>query len=66
MEYEALILSAQCNAGIELYSADNLQADGTYLQPLPDSPPIGAQTFHGLPFLIGDKQTAGRKWINDK
>lgn len=59
MEYEPLVLSAKCNAGIELYSADNLQADGTYLQPLPDHPPIGAQTFHGLPFLIGDKRTTG-------
>ena len=61
MEYEPLVLSAQCNAGIELYNADNLQADGTYLQPLPSSPPIGAQLFHGLPFLIGDEQTTGLK-----
>ncbi|MDE2857188.1 MAG: CehA/McbA family metallohydrolase [Chloroflexota bacterium] len=61
MEYEPLVLSAKTNAGIELYSEDNLQADGTYLQPLPDSPPIGAQSFHGLPFLIGDKQATGLK-----
>ena len=57
MEYEPLVLSAKCNAGIKLYRQDNLAFDGAYLQPLPDVPPIGAQTFHGLPFLIGDEQT---------
>lgn len=61
MEYEPLVLSATCNIGIDLFRSDNLESDGTYLQPLPDSPPTGAQTFHGLPFLIGDKQTTGQK-----
>ena len=61
MEYEPLLLSAKCNAGIELYRPGNLESDGTYLQPLPDSPPIGAQIFHGLPFHIGDKQMTGQE-----
>lgn len=53
MEYEPLSLAVHCNAGIELYHPDNLQYDGTYLQPLPEAPPVGVQSFHGLPFLIG-------------
>lgn len=61
MDYEPLDLSAQCNAGRELYHRENLEYYGTYLQPLPDAPPIGAQTFHGLPFLIGDTQTTGQR-----
>ena len=54
MDYEPLGLAAHCNAGVELYHPDNLQFDGTYLQPLPEAPPIDLQSFHGLPFLIGD------------
>ena len=61
MDYEPLALSPLCNAGIELYRPDNLAFDGTYLQPLPDAPPIGEQIFHGLPFLIGDKQATATK-----
>lgn len=61
MEYQPLVLSAHCNAGIELYHPDNLETDGTYLQPLPEVPPVGLQTFHGLPFLIGDAETTGTK-----
>ncbi len=53
MDYEPLGLAAHCNAGIELYNRENLQLDGTYLQPLPTAPPTGLQSFHGLPFLIG-------------
>jgi len=61
VDYEPLILSTKCNAGIELYRPDNLEFGGTYLQPLPDSPPIGLQIFHGLPFLIGDPQKTSQK-----
>jgi hypothetical protein len=53
MDYEPLFLSAHFNAGVELYSPENLAWDGTYLQPLPTTPPTGFQTFHGLPFQIG-------------
>ena len=53
MDYEPLPLAAYCNAGAELYHPNNLQFDGTYLQPLPAVPPVGLQSFHGLPFLIG-------------
>lgn len=60
MEYEPILLAAYCNAGVELYHPDNLQYDGTYLQPLPEAPPVGSQMFHGLPFLIGDKDSSGQ------
>lgn len=55
MDYEPLPLHRYCNAGVELYRPDNLSREGTYLQPLPPSPPIGTQVFHGLPFQIGSE-----------
>ncbi len=57
MDYEPLNLTAYCNAGVELYRPENLAWDGTYLQDLPAAPPTGRQVFHGLPFLIGSKDS---------
>ncbi len=56
MDYEPLSLTELCNAGVWLYAPENLGQDGTYLQPLPASPPTGSQRFHGLPFQIGPGQ----------
>ena len=56
-----LFFQRHATPGLSFTAPENLDFDGTYLQPLPASPPIGAQTFHGLPFLIGDKQTTGQK-----
>ena len=39
-DYEPLDISTQCNAGLEVLGEDS-------------EAPIGLQTFHGLPFLIG-------------
>ena len=58
MDYEPLDFSRLCNAGTELYDPEALEFDGTYLQPLPDTPPTGQQEFHGLPFLIGGPNAA--------
>jgi hypothetical protein len=44
-EYEPLDLSAQCNAGFDVIDGQR-------------RPDIGAQVFHGIPFLIGDGATA--------
>ncbi|MEX2543326.1 MAG: hypothetical protein WD314_16090, partial [Trueperaceae bacterium] len=52
-EYEPLPLGALCNAGVELYGPDRFRSGGTYLQVRPELPPLGEQSFHGLPFLIG-------------
>ena len=42
--YEPLDLSAWCNAGLEVLGEDQ-------------SAPIGAQTFRGLPFLVGSQRS---------
>ena len=43
--YQALDLSAFCNAGVEILGGDK-------------DPPTGDQLFHGLPFRIGAGQKA--------
>ena len=40
-DYEPVDLSASCNAGLEVLEGHR-------------TPPVGACTFHGIPFLIGD------------
>ena len=47
--YEPLDLSAHCNVGI------SVKPTGRHV-PEPQEIPIGRQTFHGLPFLIGPSQ----------
>lgn len=43
LDYEPIGLSAYCNAGTPFHTGA-------------DRPPLGHQTFHGLPFLIGSDQ----------
>ena len=45
-DYEPVDLTAVCNAGLEVLEGHR-------------TPPVGASTFHGLPFLIGDPADAG-------
>lgn len=47
-DYQPLDISAFCNAGSNMFGVN---AD----------PPIGSQTFHGLPFLVGSKEADASK-----
>ena len=52
-EYEALDLSALCNAGIDVLGEGQ-------------TAPVGRQTFHGLPFLIGSdgRSSSDRRFVH--
>jgi hypothetical protein len=50
-DYQALDLTAWCNAGLEVLGADAQAV-------------LGRQTFHGLPFQIGAAQAGGKCFID--
>jgi hypothetical protein len=52
--YVPLDISSLCNAGVSVMDPDGYSGGGTYLEPRPATPPLGHQSFHGLPFSIGD------------
>jgi hypothetical protein len=49
-DYQPLDLSALCNVGPELFGADRV-------------PPVGLQSYHGLPFRVGAETAAGNRYI---
>jgi hypothetical protein len=49
-DYEPLDLSAVCNAGPALFKGENV-------------PPVGEQSFHGLPFRVGAAATAEQQYL---
>lgn len=51
MDYEPLDLSPYTNAGLDVYARTSEAKTSRYN--LQRDPPVGAQTFHGLPFQIG-------------
>ncbi len=71
MDYEPLDLSPTCNAGTDIYAAGKNIPPNTWTFPTPEAPPVGAQRFHGLPFLIGgpepspDRCFVAPGWVPD-
>src|SRR3990172_580229 len=60
-DYEPFDLGAACNAGPEAYTYDTNYPAGQWHFDLKLPPPLGPQTYHGLPFQIGAQGGPGER-----